>query len=337
MSGRTRILLLLVLFLAFAVLIKNLPFGPEAVASSVTVSPEVMFDIPTGTGLPLNAPGHGDDLRITNTILTAWIVMIILTALAYFSTRNMQLVPSGLQNVMEMAVESIMGLAESVAGDRARKFFVVVATIFIFVLFSNLIGLIPGFGPIGTITLEGNPMPMGIIDLGPANGFAPNPPETGVPILAPFVRAPSTDVNFTLAIALTAMFLVEAWGMQMTGIGRYWLRFFRFGQIISFFRGLAAGKPKVGQLAMGLIDFFVGLIELVSEFAKLIAFTFRLFGNIFAGEVVLLIMSFLFAALPVIFYGFELFVGFVQAFVFAILALAFMTIATTPHEAGEHH
>ncbi len=329
MSGRTRIILIAVAFIALGIIIPMIfPFGSQAVASSVTVAPEVLFNIPLG----------GFVFPLSNTILTAWIVILILTLLAYLATRNMQLVPSGLQNVMEMAVESIMGLAESVAGDRARKFFVVVATIFIYVLFCNLIGLIPGFGPIGTITLEpGQTAPVGISVLGDATGFAPNPPETGVPILAPFFRAPSTDVNFTFAIALVTMLLVEAWGMQMTGLGRYWLRFFRFGQIIEFFRLLFHGKVKIGMFFMGLIDFFVGLIELVSEFAKLIAFTFRLFGNIFAGEVVLLIMSFLFAALPLIFYGFELFVGFVQAFVFAILALAFMTIATTPHEAGEHH
>jgi F-type H+-transporting ATPase subunit a len=327
-SGRARVLLIAVAFVAAAVLIKFIPFGNAAVAASVTVPPEVMFNIPLfGLVYPL-----------TNTILTAWLVILLLALLSYFATRNMQLVPGGLQNVLELAVESIVGLTESVAGERARKFFVVIATIFIFVFFSNLVGLIPGFGPIGTITLEENyPLPQGIVLVGNAPMFAPNPPETGVLILAPFVRAPSTDVNLTLAIALIAMFLVEVWGMQLTGIGRYWLRFFRFGQLIDFFRLLFKGQVKIGLFAMGFLDFFVGLIELVSEGAKIVAFTFRLFGNIFAGEVVLLIMSFLFAALPLIFYGFELFVGFIQAFVFAILALAFMTIATTPHEAGEHH
>ncbi len=328
MSGRTRIILIIVAFIVAAALIKAIPFGSAAVGSSVTVSPEILFNISIG----------GFVYPLTNTILTAWLVILALALLSYFATRKMELVPSGLQNVMEMAVESIMGLAESVAGDRARKFFVVVATIFIFVMFSNLVGLIPGFGPIGTITLEpGKTAPTGIFIIGDAPQFAQNPAESGVPILAPFFRSPSTDVNLTFGIALIAMLLVEAWGMQMTGIGRYWLRFFRFGQLGEFFRLLFQGKVKIGMFFMGLIDFFVGLIELVSEFAKLIAFTFRLFGNIFAGEVVLLIMSFLFAALPLIFYGFELFVGFVQAFVFAILALAFMTIATTPHEAEGHH
>ncbi|MGE5139119.1 MAG: F0F1 ATP synthase subunit A, partial [Rudaea sp.] len=282
MSGRAKLLIIALVVLVVAIALPKLfPFGAEAVASSVTVPPEVQVDIPTPFGT----------YALNNTIFTAWIVMILIALLSYFATRKMELVPSGLQNLMEYAIEAIMGLAESVAGDRARKFFVVTASIFIFVLFSNLVGLIPGFGPIGTITLEeGQKAPQGIVILGDAPGFAPNPPETGVPILAPFVRAPSTDVNFTLAIALVAMLLVEFWGMQMTGWGAYWLRFFRFGQIIDFFANLFRGKFKIGLLAMGLIDLFVGLIEFVSEFAKAIAFTFRLFGNIFAGEIVLLIM-----------------------------------------------
>ncbi|MGB8644511.1 MAG: FoF1 ATP synthase subunit a [Anaerolineae bacterium] len=329
MRGWIKILIYALVFIAIGVLLKMfIPFGPEAVGSSVTVSPEVLFNIPTPFG---NYP-------FTNTILTAWIVMLLLALLAYLATRKMELIPSGLQNVMEFALETMMGLADSVAGERARKFFVVTATIFIFVLFSNLIGLIPGFGPIGTITLEqGQQPPQGIVLWGDAPWAAPNPAETGVPILAPFVRAPSTDVNLTLAIALVAMFLVEAWGFQANGFFGYLGRFFRFGMLGEFFGGLFKGKIKIGQFFMGLIDFFVGLIELVSEFAKIIAFTFRLFGNIFAGEIVLLIMAFLFAALPLIFYGFELFVGFIQAFVFFILSLAFMTIATTPHQAEGHH
>ena len=328
MSGRTRVLLIAVAFVVAAILIKLIPFGAEAVASSVTVPPEILVNISL----------FGFVYPLTNTIFTAWLVIILLTVLAYFATRKMELVPGGLQNVMEMAVESIMGLAESVAGNRARKFFVVAATIFIYVMFCNLVGLIPGFGPIGTITLpSGQNAPTGIFLIADAPQVAPNLPETGVPILAPFFRAPSTDVNLTLSIALITMFLVEAWGMQMTGPLRYWLRFVRFGQLIDFVRQLFHGQVELGLFFMGLIDLLVGLIEFVSEIAKIIAFTFRLFGNIFAGEVVLLIMSFLFGALPLIFYGFETFVGFVQAFVFCILGLAFMTISTTPHEAEGHH
>ncbi len=329
MSGRTKVLIYAVVFVGLALLIKFLvPFEAAAVQSSVAVAPEVMVNIPTPFGT----------YPVSNTIWTAWIVMIFITILAFLATRNMKLVPSGLQNVMEFAIESINGLAESVAGERARKFLVVTATIFIFVLFSNLFGLIPGFGPFGTMTLEpGQKPPQGIIDLGPAPAFfAPNPSEGETIVLAPFFRSPSTDVNLTFAIALLTMVLVEAWGVQANGLLPYLGRFFRFGQLGEFFASLVKPKKKWGLLGMGLIDLVVGLIEFVGEFARLIAFTFRLFGNIFAGEIVLLIMGFLLAALPLIFYGFELFVGFIQAFVFFVLAVAFMTIATTPHE-GEGH
>ncbi len=329
MSGRTKIIVYAIVFFAIAILVKIfIPFEAPAVASSVTVAPEILWNVPMPWGI----------YPISNTMFTAWLVMILITVLAFLSTRNMQLVPRGLQNLMEYAIEAINGLAESIAGDRARKFLVVTATIFIFVLFSNLVGLIPGFGPIGTITLEeGQAAPTGIIIIGDAPGFAPNPAETGVPILAPFFRSPSTDVNMTLAIALLTMILVEAWGVQANGFLPYLARFFRFGQLAGFVKSIFSGKIKWGLLGMGLIDLIVGLIEFVGEFARLIAFTFRLFGNIFAGEIVLLIMAFLLLVLPLIFYGFELFVGFIQAFVFFVLAVAFMTIATTPHEAEGHH
>ncbi|MBI5652117.1 MAG: F0F1 ATP synthase subunit A, partial [Chloroflexi bacterium] len=97
------------------------------------------------------------------------------------------------------------------------------------------------------------------------------------------------------------------------------------------------GKPNFGLFGFGIIDFFVAFLEFISEIVKVLSFTFRLFGNIFAGEVVLLIMAFLFFALPFPFYALEVFVGFMQAFVFAILTLVFMTIATTAHSAEEHH
>lgn len=335
MSRRNQIIVIAIVLIALGFVLPSFfPFGAEAVASSVTLPPEVMFVV----NLPFSLPIVGSSLPITNTLITTWIVMVILTLFAYFSTRKMSLTPTGLQNVMEAIIDAILGLAESVAGPRARKFFTLVATIFIFALLSNLIGLIPGFGPIGTITLEGSQTaPKGIAIVGDAPGFALNPPETGIPILAPFVRAPSTDINFPLAFALIAMTMVEFWGMQALGVLSYWGKFFNFKRLVKFIGGVFKGKFVIGDLLFGFIDIFIGIVELVSEIGKIIAFTFRLFGNIFAGEVVLLIMSFLFLMLPLIFYGLELFVGVIQAFVFAILTLAFATIATTPHVGEAEH
>ena len=256
----------------------------------------------------------------------------------------MRLIPTGLQNVMEMIIEALDGLTTSVAGARGRKFFPIVTTIFLFVFSSNMLGLIPGFGPIGLIPVEPNvPAPQGIatFDLPQplANALgakAANPEE--VVLLAPLFRSPSSDINFTLALALISVVMTQIFGMQQLGPVRYWFtRFFLVEKIGKFFGSLLKGKPDFGAFFYGLIDIFVGLLEFISEIVKILSFTFRLFGNIFAGEVVLLIMAYLFFALPFVFYGLELFVGFMQAFVFAILTLVFMTIATTAHGAEEHH
>ncbi len=317
--------------IVLAVLVKIfLPFGTGGVQSSVAIAPEVLFET--------------SFLRISNTLLTSWIVVILIALFAFLATRNMSLVPKGLQNVMELLIETLVGLTEQVAGpERGRKFFPIVATIFIYVLFANLVGLIPGFGPLGVIAVppndpnfrisngqvvqvvEGKENPTGIRILGDApSAFNAHEEASEVPVLAPFVRAPSTDVNMPLALALISVLMTQVYGMQAQGL-KYWTRFFSFGRLLK------------GNIAFGLIDVFVGLVELISEIGKIIAFTFRLFGNLFAGEVVLLIMSFLFMLLPFIFYGLELFVAVIQAFVFFILSVAFMTIATTEHEAEGAH
>jgi F-type H+-transporting ATPase subunit a len=327
----------IIVLIVIAVLVKlYVPFETAAVRASVAIAPEVLFQIQ----LPFALPLIGSVFPISNTLLTTWIVMILIALLAYLSTRNMSLVPSGLQNIMEMLIEYLAGLSESVAGpERGRKFFTIPATIFILVLFSNLMGLIPGFGPIGVISLAANQQPPnGIVVLGSVpSAFVVHAAEGDVPVLAPFVRAPSTDVNLPLALALITMVMVEFYGVQMLGLLHYLGKFFNFKRLGKFFMGLIRGKFNLGDLGFGFIDAFAGLVELFSELGKVVAFTFRLFGNIFAGEVVLLIMSFLFLLLPFIFYGLELFVAVIQAFVFCVLAIAFMTIATTPHAGEAEH
>lgn len=325
MSRRNKILLISLLFVALAIVQKLFfTFDAEAVRASVAVKPEILFE--------------AGSFEITNTLLTSWLAILILALFAFLATRNMSLAPSGLQNALEMIVEAILGLCESVAGPRGRKFFPIVATIFLFVLVSNLLGLIPGFGPIGTITLKGGDPPKGLITYEAPSVFAANEEEEGrPPVLAPFVRSPSTDINFPLALALISVGLTQIFGMQALGLFGYWGKFFNFKRLGLFFVGLLRGKAKVGDLLYGLLDIFIGLVEFVSEVGKIVSFTFRLFGNIFAGEVMLLIMSFLFLAFPLIFYGLEVFVGVIQGFVFAILTLAFMSIATTPHAGEEHH
>lgn len=346
------IIVVLVLFFAPPILLPMLipqsQFGAAAVTASVAVRPEVLFVL--------------GGFEVSNTLFTTWIVMILLLVFVYFGTRQLSMVPGGVQNVLEMAIEMWDGLGHSVAGERSKMFFPFVTTIFLFVLFSNYLGLIPGFGPIGIIPVKPDThVPAGILTfdlpaglaefLGPKEAeAAPAGEHSTTPeaapaeevVLAPFVRSPSTDMNTTLALALISVFMTQVFGMRVVGPIKYWTKFFNFAKIGQFFGDMFKGKVKVGTLLFGLLDLFVGLLEFVSEMVKVLSFTFRLFGNIFAGEVVLLIMAFLgstfyFFGMPFIFYGLELFVGFMQAFVFGILTLVFMTIATTAHSAEAHH
>ncbi|MCX6070012.1 MAG: F0F1 ATP synthase subunit A, partial [Chloroflexi bacterium] len=140
--------------------------------------------------------------------------------------------------------------------------------------------------------------------------------------ITPFIRGIATDLNFTLALALVTMALVQAWGFRSQGL-RYLLKFFNL-------TALAKGP-------IGAIEFAAGLLEIISEFSRIISFAFRLLGNIFAGTVLIFVMSNLIPfILPSAFYGLELFVGAIQAVVFALLALVFINMAAQGH-GGESH
>jgi F-type H+-transporting ATPase subunit a len=246
-------------------------------------------------------------------------------------------VPRGLQNVLELVIELIHGLGETIDRRNIRRFFTLAATIFLFVFFSNILALIPGVGSIGVCrTHEAalvNPEPEtgltpaesetgaapteGHAEEGDTNAVAYNPCGTETDaeghemLLIPLFRAPSADLNMTLAIALIVFVATEYHGFNALGIG-YLGKFFNF-----------KGGP---------IGFFVGINEFISEFVRIVSFMFRLFGNIFAGEVVLLVMAYLIPwLLPSVFYGYELFVAFIQAFIFAILAMVFISQATEHH------
>jgi len=276
---------------------------------------------------------HIGGFAVTNALLTAWIVMIILVVAALITTRhypkdldnakNSDLVPSGFSNFVEWMVEGFYGFSESVAGKWVTKFFPIIMTIFLFIVVSNWIGLIPGVGTIGLLEhpasgAEGFAAKGAILTAQPAasgaEGF----------ILVPFLRAPSTDLNFTVALALVAVFMAQYFGVAAQKLGY----FKKFLDLSGFKQGAF----------MGVIQLFVGVLELISELARIISYSFRLFGNIFAGEVLLAVLAFLIpyvVSLP--FLGLELFVGFIQAFVFMMLALVFFTLSTIRHGEEEHH
>lgn len=289
--------------------------------------------------LPAEKLGAVAGFTITNSLLATWLSMAVLIVVSLLATRNMQLVPGGIQNLVEAMMEALLNFVEGVAGEKnGRKFFPLVATIFLFIIISAWLALVPGFGTIGLVEEEHGhltfqkaevaSLPVGIIPIGAQaeeeGAEAHEEPGTIKGALVPLLRSANTDLNTPLAIALIAVFFVEYWGITTQGFLKYGSKFINLRQLMR------------GNIVMGLVDVFVGLMELVSEIARIISFTFRLFGNMIAGEVLLLVISFLIpwvAAIP--FLGLELFVGFVQALVFAGLTLVFATMAVTSHDEHE--
>jgi F-type H+-transporting ATPase subunit a len=295
---------------------------------------------------------------VSNSLLITFVVDILLLLLVFGAARNPQLVPGGLQNMLELLVSAIYDLVQQTTADAklTRWFFPFVMTIFIFVLPANLLGLVPGFGPFGIVHFDrpGQVPPKGVVTFGelPQDSIFHVPPEMRATAKAeegetapeaefvPFFRAPSSDLNTTLALALISVIMTQVYGVMHLGALNYVGKYIVLGKLRQGLGALFKGdiRGALSGVGFGLMDLIIGLIELISEASKIVSFTFRLFGNIFAGEVVLLVMAFLFPLLPLPFYGLELMVGVIQAFVFAVLTLAFMKQATTaPHSAEEHH
>ncbi len=251
---------------------------------------------------------HIGTFPITNTLLVAWIIVFLLVVVAFLVRRNLKEIPRGLQNVAETVIEGALGFIETITHDRkqAKRFFPVVFTIFIFVILSNWVEIVPGLGTIG-IWEELH----------------------GEKVLVPFIRSASADLNVTLAIAIFSVFSVQIFGIATIGFFKYWKKFLPFGGLFRIEYGFLP-VPSF----YGFIYFFAGVLELVAELAKFISFSFRLFGNIFAGEVLLAVVSFLIPyVVPLPFLFLEIFVGFVQALVFSMLTLVFLKMAVTEHEA----
>ena len=261
-------------------------------------------------------------LPITNSLLTTWVVMAILFILTYFFTRSIQLIPGNLQQVAEMILDMLYGLFASVVGkDKIKQFFPLLASIFLFVMISNWSGLLPGVG-----SIKITPPQVAAVEITGENEIveqtvAGEEPELTTDVLreagssgehkaVPLFRGPTADLNTTFALALIAVAALQYFGFKSLGLG-YLKKFLNFS------------NP---------IDFFLGILELISELAKVISFAFRLFGNIFAGEVLLTVIAFLMPVIaPLPFIGLELFVGVIQALVFSMLTAVFLNMATTAH------
>ncbi len=239
-------------------------------------------------------------LPVTNAVLVGVVVFVgLVIAAVLLRPKITSGVPGGLVNLMEMIFETLLTTIESITNSRkkAEEFFPLIATFFLFILFSNWTGLLPGLGSFGIYKLI-----------------------HGEVELVPFLRAPSADLNFTIALSLLSVFAAQWYGMKHLGFFGHWGKFF-----------VPPWKSPY------LIGTFVGILELVSEFAKVISFSFRLFGNVFAGEILLMVVGSLApmgGTLP--FLVLEIFVGVVQALVFALLTTVFLTIATMSHGEDGH-
>lgn len=295
-------------------------------------------------------------LEITNSMFSSLIVSFLLILVAVIVRTKLQSdsKPTGLQNFAEFVIESLENLVASVTNDKrkTRQFFPFIATFFLFIIFNNWFGLIPGVGSIGFLEKEDQSTHAYLL---PSQVKSPNwqvqaaeatdshqetttTEEAAVDeheidqtsqehqsetdhvaaseehaVFVPYFRGGTADINMTLALGLISIILTQFFGLWHQKLG-YLTKFFNFSNPIMF---------------------FVGLLELVSEVAKVISFAFRLFGNIFAGEVLLVVIIHLTkVVIPMPFYGLEIFVGFVQALVFAMLSLVFFNMATLGH--SEH-
>lgn len=312
-------------------------------------------------------------LEIRNTLLTSWFIVGFLVLFAFFSGRNLKWLPSGWQNFIESLIEGIQSLLVNTAGEKnGRRFFWVIATFFIYIAVTNWFSLLPVFNVVGKVepirAEEGEfhenavVMQSGVLSIIPffaetiklevdeASCEGTTGPEheeclegareaaihaaelehdvgegEELAILAPYFRSVNTDLMSPLSLAIASAIFVEFWGISALGFLAYGKKFFNFPRL------LRGGF-------MGVIDFFVGILELIAELARLISFSFRLFGNMLAGEILLLVMTFLLPfgyAVLGIFYGLEIFVGAIQAFVFGMLTLVFAMLAVSGH--GDEH
>ena len=255
--------------------------------------------------------GHGEfvpldifEFAITNTMLSAWVTTLVLIGLFVIGVRKAKMIPGRLQNMVEISVEALLGFVEGVIGkEHGRKIFPLIATIFLFVAFNAWIALIPIYSTLGFKDANGD-------------------------IAAHLLRSAGTDLNMPLALALVSFVLVEYWGFRVLGF-KYVGKFVPIGAMIS--------NLKKGRFFQVLIVGFVSFLEIISELVRIVSFTFRLFGNMTAGEILVLMAAFLvpFVATVAV-YGLELLVGVVQALIFAGLTLVFATVAIVSHEEEEH-
>ncbi len=252
---------------------------------------------------------HIGSFNVTNSLINTWLVVIFFIIFSLIFRKRISKIPKGVQNWAERIVEAALDLADSVTHDRKKseRFFPLVFGLFLFILVNNWFGLIPGVGSIGMLQ-----------------------EHDGAQVFVPFFRGGTADLNTTLALAIFSILLTHLAGIFFVGTWRYINRYININALLEIPKKILK-EPSI--IFVNPIKFFVGIVEVIGEVSKTASLALRLFGNIFAGEVLLVSISSLFAFFaPVPFLYLELFVGALQAVVFSILVLVFFTIATTEEE-----
>ena len=249
---------------------------------------------------------HIGNFPITNSLLTSWVAVFFIILLSLVIRKKTKRIPSIFQSIIEIVVEGALNMMDLVTNDRhkSRKVFPVVFTIFVFILVNNWLGLIPG---IGSVSFNGHHI----------------------------FRGGTADLNTTLALGLFAVIAANVFGVMSVGAWEYFNKFINIKAILEIPKKIRK-EPTI--ILINPITFFVGLIEIISEIAKIASLSFRLFGNVFAGEVLLASIAAILAwGLPLPFMFLEVIVGLIQALIFAILTLVYFTIASTSHESEHAH
>ena len=253
---------------------------------------------------------HIGSFPITNTYINSSIVLVFFLIVGLLLRKRSAEVPGKIQNFAESILEIVLGYMDQVTHNRRKslQFLPIVGTLFFFILISNWIGIFPGIGSIGRwLSMDGHLE------------------------LVPLFRPANTDLNMTLGMAALSIVLTHIFGMIAVGFWRYANKFVKLGDIWRSFR-----KGGV-SIMVAFIEFGVGIIEIFSEIAKMVSLSLRLFGNIFAGEVLLTVIGGLIAFfVPLPFMMLEILVGMIQAIVFSILVLVSFTMATAEVEVAHH-
>jgi F-type H+-transporting ATPase subunit a len=308
-----------------------------AAGAYAPILPHVQLPAEEITDTLFTLPFFGD-FALTNTLVAIFLADILLLLLGfsiYRAIKRGDQVLTGISGAVEAILEALYNLTETTAGKWAKSIFPWMATIFMLVLVVNWMELIPGVDSIGLLHHDDHgyateeiarigDFPIitivkdGVEEAGD-HGHGHGEDLYGI---VPFVRVTSTDLNFTIALALISVVTTQIYGVRALGAS-YFTKFFNVKSLFS--------KPFFGA-----IDFGVGLLEMVSEFSKILSFSFRLFGNIFAGSVLLFVIGSLVPVFAQTFFLIlEFFVGMIQAIVFAMLTMVFMSQATVSHDHDE--